>query len=81
MTTVTTHEAKTHLSRLLRRVEGGEEIVILRGDVPVARLVPLEDRRAAREMGFAAGGLHIADDFDAPLPPDVLAAFQGGSSG
>ncbi len=78
MATVTTHEAKTHLSRLLRRVESGEEIVILRGDVPVARLAPLESRGAAREMGFAAGELQIADDFDAPLPPDVLAAFQGG---
>lgn len=77
MTTVTTHEAKTHLSRLLRRVAGGEEIVILRGDVPVARLVPLEGRQAAREMGFAAGEIEIADDFDAPLPPEMLEAFEG----
>jgi prevent-host-death family protein len=77
MATVTTTEARTHLSRLLRRVEGGEEIVILRGDVPVARLVPLEERQAARELGFAAGEIEIADDFDAPLPPDVLDAFEG----
>jgi prevent-host-death family protein len=75
MATVTTTEARTHLSRLLRRVEGGEEIVILRGNLPVARLVPLEGRQAAREMGFATDDLEIADDFDAPLPPDVLDAF------
>jgi hypothetical protein len=39
--------------------------------------VPIEGRQAAREMGFAAGELEIADDFDAPLPPDVLEAFEG----
>jgi prevent-host-death family protein len=61
---VSVHEAKTHLSRLLRRVENGEEIVISRGGKPVAKLVPAAPTRR-REMGFGRG-LVIPDDFDAP---------------
>jgi prevent-host-death family protein len=77
MTTVNTHEAKTHLSRLLKRVAAGEEIVIARGGRPVARLVPVAAGRT-REVGFASGELRVSDDFDAPLPDAVLAAFYGG---
>jgi len=67
MATVTVHEAKTHLSRLLQRVEAGEEIVIQRGATPVARLVPV--RRAAElpVLGTWAGDIEMAADFDAPL--------------
>ncbi len=61
---VSVHEAKTHLSRLLRRVENGEEIVISRGGKPVAKLVSATPARR-REMGFGRG-LAIPDDFDAP---------------
>ena len=61
---VSVHEAKTHLSRLLRRVENGEEIVISRGGKPVAKLVRATPERR-REMGFGRG-LVIPDDFDAP---------------
>ena len=61
---VSVHEAKTHLSRLLRRVENGEEIVISRGGKPVAKLVSATPSRR-REMGFGRG-LVIPDDFDAP---------------
>lgn len=75
MTEVSVHEAKTHLSRLLRRVAGGEEIVIARGGKPVARLVPLEGARQ-RELGRDRGLLVIAEDFDAPLSEDELAAFE-----
>lgn len=77
MKTVSTHEAKTHLSRLLKRVGMGEEIVITRGSTPVARLVPLEGARARRELGFAREDLRLAEDFDAPLPPGVLRSFYG----
>lgn len=77
MKTVNTHEAKTHLSRLLKRVAAGEEIIIARAGTPVARLVPLEDAGAVRELGFVREGLRIADDFDAPLPPHVLETFYG----
>ena len=74
---VNIHEAKTHLSRLLQRVAAGEEVTIARSGVPVARLVAVEPK-AKRPLGFARGEIWIADDFDAPLPDDMLAAFYGG---
>jgi len=77
MSTVNVHEAKTHLSRLLRRVAGGEEIVIARAGTPVARLVPLESARPRRDLGFARNQVRIAEDFDAPLPAEILSAFHG----
>lgn len=70
------HEAKTTLSKLLRRVQAGEEIVIAKSGHPVARLVPLADAPRERELGFAAGQVGVAADFDAPLPSDVLAGFE-----
>ena len=75
--TVNVHEAKTHLSRLLARVSGGEEIVIARAGKPVARLVPVTGAMARRAPGSAAGLVHIAEDFDAPLPEALLAEFEG----
>lgn len=70
------HEAKTHLSQLVREVEAGEEVVVLRGGVPVARLVPYT-APIARQLGMDRGALLVPDDFDAPLPDDVLDAFDG----
>jgi prevent-host-death family protein len=75
---VNIHEAKTHFSRLLRRVSEGEEITIARAGVPVARLVAVEKTANVRPLGFARDKIWIADDFDAPLPDDLLAAFYGG---
>lgn len=69
------HESKTHLSRLLRRVSAGEEIVIARAGKPVARLVPIE-REGARRTGRDQGILEVPDDFDAPLPEDLQSAFK-----
>ena len=74
---VTVHEAKTHLSRLLRRVDEGEEIIIARGKEPVARLVPIEPRPQARVLGSAKGQVWMSDDFNGPLPADLQAAFDG----
>lgn len=71
---VNIHEAKTYLSRLLERVERGEEIVIARDGKPIARLCPLPKRRKKRVLGKYAGQIRIADDFD-ELPPDVAEAF------
>lgn len=62
---VSVHEAKTHLSRLLRRVEAGEEIVIHRGRDPIAKLVALPADPARRVWGDVRG--EMRDDFDAPL--------------
>ena len=70
------HQAKTHLSELVRRVEMGEEIVILRGRVPIARLVPVRQPTSARTLGMDQGLYEVPDDFDAPLPDAVLATFQ-----
>ena len=72
---VNVHEAKTHLSRLLTRVAGGEDIIIAKAGKPVARLVPIAplDRRS---LGEDRGQVYIADDFDAPLPEEILAEFE-----
>ena len=74
MSSVGVHEAKTHLSALLRRVAAGEEIEIHSGGRPVARLVPIV-RPGRRRLGMDVGRVDVPDDFDAPLPPDVLASF------
>jgi prevent-host-death family protein len=69
------HEAKTKLSALLRRVAAGEEIVIARGGKPIARLVPVK-RRGRRAIGRDEGLFEVPADFDAPLPDEVLEAFE-----
>jgi prevent-host-death family protein len=74
MREVGVHEAKTTLSQLLRDVEAGEEIIIRRGSRPVARLMPMKPR-APRLRGQDAGAFTVPDDFDAPLPDDVLDDF------
>jgi prevent-host-death family protein len=66
MTQVGIHEAKTHLSRLLRRVAAGEIIVIAKGGTPLARLVPIHSR-ARRVLGRDRGAVELAADFDAPV--------------
>jgi len=75
-TTVNIHEAKTNLSRLLRRVSAGEEIVIAKAGRPIARLVPVMQKPARRVPGSAAGQVIIVPDFDAPLPEDILRGFE-----
>ena len=75
---VNVHEAKTHLSRLLQRVAAGEEITIARAGIPVARLVAVEPEKKIRPLGFDRGKIWVADDFDAPLPDDLLKLFYGG---
>lgn len=77
MTQVNVHEAKTHLSRLLARVEQGEEILIARAGKPVARLTPYRARPEVRLLGRDAELFEVPDDFDAPLPDDVLDGFEG----
>ena len=75
-TSYNVHEAKTHLSRLLEKVAAGEEVVIAKAGVPVARLIAVRPA-ATRELGFERGRVFIADDFDAPLPDDELKLFEG----
>lgn len=78
MQTVNLHAAKTHLSRLVDQAAAGEEIVIAKAGKPVAKLVPLDRPRPRRVLGLLAGQLHVPDDFDAPLPEEVLRSFEGG---
>jgi prevent-host-death family protein len=73
--TVNLHAAKTHLSRLVDRAAAGEDIVIARGGRPVARLTALEPAAPRRVFGLLKGKLRVRADFDAPLPPELLAAF------
>ena len=75
MSEVNVHEAKTQLSRLLRRVAAGEEIVIARSGKPVAKLVPVDDV-PKRVFGLDRGLFEVPEDFDAPLADDWLAEFE-----
>ncbi len=74
MRVVNVHQAKTHLSRLIEEVEKGDEVVIARAGRPVARLVPL---RPIKRLGLLEGRLTVPEDFDAPLPEEIIAAFEG----
>lgn len=77
---VNIHQAKTHLSRLLQRVAAGEDVTIARAGVPVARMVAIEPKKnKTRPLGMDRRRVWVADDFDAPLPDDLLAAFYGGA--
>lgn len=68
MIEVNIHEAKTQLSRLIRAVLAGEEVIISKRNEPVARLVPLEKAKISRTLGWGGTeGMWMADDFDAPL--------------
>jgi prevent-host-death family protein len=64
MEQVNIHEAKTHFSKLVERAEGGEEIVIARNGSPVAKLVPYEEPKRARQLGGWEGQVWISPDFD-----------------
>jgi prevent-host-death family protein len=77
MDTINLYEAKTNLSSLVERAAAGEEIVIAKAGRPLARLVPLAKRVKPRELGVLAGQVSIADNFDDPLPDDLLRAFEG----
>jgi len=77
VTMVNIHAAKTNFSRLVDQAAAGEEIVIARAGKPVARLVPLEPPKQKRVLGLGRGVFDISDDFDAPLPHDLLALFEG----
>ena len=76
MVQVNVHEAKTQLSRLLMRVAAGEEILIAKAGTPVARLVPCGRTDKDRVPGLDQGLVEVPDDFDAPLPADILQAFE-----
>ncbi len=75
MPTVTIHQAKTSLSRLIKRACAGEEIIIARGKVPVVRLEPVSAERG-RKFGAMRGKARTDDSFFEPLPEDELRAWE-----
>jgi prevent-host-death family protein len=73
---ITIHDAKTNLSRLIKKAAQDEEIIIARGDKPVARLVALGEVKGKRQPGALKGKLHVGPEFFEPLPPDEVAAWE-----
>jgi prevent-host-death family protein len=76
MQMINVHEAKTHLSKLLVRVSAGEEIIIAKAGKPLARLVAWKEPVLTRKPGLDRGKFRVPDDFDAPLPADILDDFE-----
>ena len=71
------YEAKTRLSHLVDRAAKGEEILIAKSGVPLAKLVPLQKSKVKRKPGGWEGKIRISDDFDEPLQDDIQSAFEG----
>jgi len=78
MRCINIHEAKTHLSRLAEDVAAGEEIIVAKAGKPKMKLVPIDDRKKKIKFGALRGKIHISKGFDAPLPPEIIEAFEGG---
>jgi prevent-host-death family protein len=75
------YDAKTHLSRLVDKASKGESFTIAKSGTPLARLVPLcEIKHNKIKFGLMKGQIKFADDFDAPLPDEILEDFEGSSS-
>jgi len=78
MTQVSVDDIQRELSTYLQRVEAGETLVILRAGKPIAEVKPVVPRvKTLRPFGLCAGEFTVPDDFDAPLPEDILNAFEG----
>jgi prevent-host-death family protein len=76
MITLNIHEAKTHFSKIIKQACQGEEVIIAKAGVPIIRLVPIEKSKKERIPGTAKGKIMIADDFDAPLPKEIIESFE-----
>ena len=76
MKTVTIHEAKTNLSKLIEEACAGKEIVIARGPNPVVRLVPIVDVKGRRKPGILKGKLHVGPEFFEPLPDEEMEGWE-----
>ncbi len=74
---VNIHDAKTHFSKLVESAMNGEETIIARSGKPVAKLVPISREKKKRRLGVLKGKIKISEDFDTPLPDDILNSFEG----
>jgi len=77
MGVINVHAAKTQLSRLLDAAAAGEEVIIAKAGRPVARLVPIDATLPPRRLGILDGKINVPDDFDDPLPDEIIAEFEG----
>ncbi len=77
MINVTIDEIQRDPLKYLHQVEAGETLVVVRDDKPIAELRPIVGSKQLRSFGLCAGDLTVPDDFDAPLPEDLLSAFEG----
>ena len=73
---VNVHEAKTHFSKLIARALAGEEVIIAKNGTPLVRLTSVNAPAGRRKPGLSKGSAHIADDFDAALPDEILREFE-----
>jgi prevent-host-death family protein len=71
------HEAKTHLSRIVEEVAAGKEVIIAKAGKPMARLSPITVAVKKKKLGLLKGRIKVAADFNAPLPDELLASFEG----
>jgi prevent-host-death family protein len=78
-TVVNIHEAKTHLSRFVDEAAVGREVIITKAGRQVARLVPIDAKPGPKRFGGLKGRIRVPDDFNGPLDPGVIAAFEGRS--
>ena len=76
-TVINIHEAKTHLSRIVDEVAAGAEIIIAKAGKPLAKLTPISALVTKKKLGLLKGKIKVPDDFNASLPEEVLAAFEG----
>jgi len=77
METVNIYDAKTRLSQLIDMAAGGEDVVVCRNGKPLVRISRLKEARRPIRWGLLKGKVKVHADFDAPLPADVLASFEG----
>ncbi|ABA23649.1 Prevent-host-death protein [Trichormus variabilis ATCC 29413] len=77
MLSVTVDEIQRNPSKYLRQVEAGETIVIVQADKAIAELRPIASNKQLRPFGLCSGEFTVPDDFDAPLPEDILSTFEG----
>lgn len=79
MTTQTynVEEAKAHLPRLLREAASGAEVIIAKEGIPMARISRIEESKPQIRFGVLKGRVKVSEDFDAPLPDDLLSEFEG----
>jgi antitoxin (DNA-binding transcriptional repressor) of toxin-antitoxin stability system len=77
MMNITIDEIRRDPIKYFDRVEAGETLFIIRADKPIAEIKPIASNKQLRPFGLCAGEFTVPDDFDAPLPEDILSAFEG----